>query len=448
MNAKEKQRKILLPVNAFGREFDGKLLLALLSHERGFHSFLGAKTALHKKLQQLSPMLYVAKSAHTKSAEFFAQLRRSGNQIAVLDEESLVRQSDEIYLMKHHRDALKNVAFLLTWGEDDQNLWRSSGLLHQASAAAVGNPRVDMLRPAMRSYYDAEVSSITDRFGDYVLINTNFPVVNNYITLGDHLSLADKTDYATSERQKFLNYKRGIFERFKDVIPDLSKHIYPRNLIIRPHPSELQEPWLEVAKGLGNVHVILEGSVVPWLIGARALIHNGCTSAIEYALLDKVPLSYRSGHSGEYENSLPNKLSVACPTKAALLRELSLILRAKKSGLPEAQRQILNGHIEIEDTRLCGEAILDAVNGSGPYRQSRPWFSDLHGAWREGLTFIRKFRKSFHTDKTRKRADNRNKFPDFGTDYVDARIKRFQDCLDRFHGMRSRQVARRLFEIV
>ena len=122
----DKKRKIALPVVGFAREFDGKLLLALVSRERGHRAFLGSKPALNKKASALSPMLYLAKSAYTDSVDLFAELHKAGNKIAVLDEEALVRQSDEIYLMKHHRHALQNVELLMSWGQSDQNLWRSS----------------------------------------------------------------------------------------------------------------------------------------------------------------------------------------------------------------------------------------------------------------------------------------------------------------------------------
>jgi len=451
MNTNEMKRKILFPINGFGREFDGKLLLALLAQERGFHPFIGAKSALHRKLRELSPALYIAKSAHGSSVDFFARMRRLGNQIALLDEESLVRQSDEIYMMKHRKDALKDVALLLTWGQDDLRLWQSSGLLYQASAAAVGNPRVDMLRPATRSYHGAEVSSIVDRFGNYVLINTNFPRVNHAVTLGENVTSADKTEHAARAWRKFLDYKRCVFERFKDIIPELARYVYPRNLVVRPHPSELQEPWLDVSKGHENVHVIREGGIVPWLIGARALIHNGCTSAIEYALLDKLPLSYRLEELEPYEDSLPNHLSVSCHTKDALLRELGRSLARPEATLPEKQRQILNDNIEMSADRLCGEAVLDAVQNTVPAPRNvctRYAIVDFNGIWDAILAPIRGFRKSMRSDRGRRRADALNKFPNLGTDYIDARIKRFQDCLGRFHGMRSRQVARRLFELV
>ncbi|MBC8095337.1 MAG: hypothetical protein H7Y43_05965 [Akkermansiaceae bacterium] len=445
--AERKKKKILLPIVVFAREFDGKLLLALLAREHGHRAFLGLKSALVGKMQQLSPMLYIAKSAYFDSMEFFAQLNHAGNKVAVLDEESLVRQSDEIYLMKHHRDSLENVELLLHWGQSDQNLWRSSGLLQDTETIPVGNPRVDMLRPRLRSYFDKEVSSIAGRFGDYVLMNTNFPVVNNYRTHGENLSLAESTERVISEKQKFLSYKRSLFDRFQEIVPALAKEIFPRNLVIRPHPSEMHGPWLEAAKGQTNVHVVLEGSVVPWLIGAGVLIHNGCTSAIEYALLDKMPLSYRSEKSEQYEDSLANKLSLSCFTESALLRQL----KSQQLSPSPDQRQLLKQHIEFEDGRLCGEVMLDFLErGHLPElpENNRASIFDVGGMWDTGSLYVDKLRRILLPEKKRKREYSRHKFPDIGTSYVDERIRRFQNCLGRFHGLKSRQIAHKAFEIV
>lgn len=437
-----KKGRIVIPVVGFAREFDGKLLLALVSRERGHRTFLGSKPALNKKTAQLSPMLYVAKSAYTDSVDLFAELRHAGNKIAVLDEEALVRQSDEIYLMKHHQDALENVELLMSWGQSDQHLWHSSSLKRMAPAIAVGNPRVDMLRPLLKGYFESEVASIASRFGDYVLINTNFPTVNNYLTRGESFALAAKTERAADEKKKFLAYKRRVFERFKDMVPALAKAIFPRNLVIRPHPSEMHEPWLEAAKGLTNVHIVFEGSVVPWLMGAGALVHNGCTSGIEYALLGRMALSYRSETPEDYEDSLANKLSLSCFTKETLLEALT----ERRLQLSEEQQKLLKQHIEIQDSRLCCEAMIDAIE-NGHLPEKAPGL-DLAGLWSAGMARIHAFFQPSRKKREGKTDYRRHMFPSITTDYVDERILRFQRCLGRFQGMRSKRIAARAFEIV
>ena len=59
------------------------------------------------------------------------------------------------------------------------------------------------------------------------------------------------------------------------------------NFVVRPHPSDDRQTFVNAFEGLKNVHVISEGSVIPWLIASKFVIHNECTTAIESYLLEK-----------------------------------------------------------------------------------------------------------------------------------------------------------------
>jgi len=43
-----------------------------------------------------------------------------------------------------------------------------------------GQPRNDMLRPELRPFYEDEIRKIHDRYGEYLLVNTNFNHVNAF----------------------------------------------------------------------------------------------------------------------------------------------------------------------------------------------------------------------------------------------------------------------------
>lgn len=152
-----------------------------------------------------------------------------------------------------------------------------------AHGAPVGNTRIDMLRPELRAFHAPEIAAIRARFGDYVLFNSNFATVNNVISGGTRFNLAGWVpgEQAARGATGLLAHKRNLFERFQTLLPQVAAAIAPRHLVIRPHPSEEHATWRELASGLANVSVVFEGSVVPWIAGARVLIDNGCTSAVE-----------------------------------------------------------------------------------------------------------------------------------------------------------------------
>ena len=43
-----------------------------------------------------------------------------------------------------------------------------------------GNPRSDMLRPELRSFYEPEAEEIRKTYGNFILVNTNFNHVNAF----------------------------------------------------------------------------------------------------------------------------------------------------------------------------------------------------------------------------------------------------------------------------
>ena len=47
-----------------------------------------------------------------------------------------------------------------------------------------GNPRNDLLRPELHSYYGNDVQAIKNTYGDFILVNTNFNHVNAFTPRG------------------------------------------------------------------------------------------------------------------------------------------------------------------------------------------------------------------------------------------------------------------------
>lgn len=157
---------------------------------------------------------------------------------------SYVRRT--IFLLKHERDALEKISLPLTWSEDDAELWKGTNRFDPHRILATGNPRTDMLRGELRAFHQPELDAIKNRFGDYVLLNTNFSTVNH--PENDTFSLASwvTEQHIGDQKERLLNHRRGLLERFLKVVPKIAKAIEPMRLIVRPHPSERHEPWLDV----------------------------------------------------------------------------------------------------------------------------------------------------------------------------------------------------------
>jgi surface carbohydrate biosynthesis protein len=226
---------LLLPVENLVRELDSKLLLACVAAERGFPSIIGSRTRLDFRVARFPPSIYLSKSMTPKSAKMFRILRLLGHEIIVGDEESLVYHSPEHYFGRRMSPrTLQYVSALFAWGRDNTELWQKYPDYAGTPIHAVGNPRMDLLRPELRSFVREEVREIRKRFGKFVMINTNFAMVNGFFDTfnvfrkpalpGGHAKLGaagrgTAPEFATG----YAAHKQALFEAFQQLLPALSE---------------------------------------------------------------------------------------------------------------------------------------------------------------------------------------------------------------------------------
>ena len=108
---------------------------------------------------------------------------------------------------------------------------------------------------------------------------------------------------------------------FVEAITYLANKNNGFDIVLRPHPEENIEAWKTFLEGIPNVHVIKNDSITPWVNNAFAVMHNGCTTAIEATVSGKPVITYKPFNQ-EYTFDIPNKLG----HQAESLEELSRIV--------------------------------------------------------------------------------------------------------------------------
>ena len=352
---------LYLPITSQPRELDAKLLLALVAKEQGITPVLGYKTTFRARLPGLKPGTYLSHNARDQ-AKFNDEIAALGHRIFALDEEALVRQSDEIFLRKHPENAFEHVHRVLCWGEDDAQMWERCDITPPCGTKIVGNPRMDLLRPELAAYYAERVAELHDLYGEYVLLNTNFPTVNNATPQGGGVRMKNWAldDRGQQIEQEFLSNKKAMFEATLALLKPLAEALAPLSLVLRPHPNEDHTPWEKVAAELDNVHVTFEGGVVPWLIGAKALVHNNCTTAVESAVAGTPIINFRPWYSN-YDNPLAHDLGTDCKDATAIAEAIRNLPDTSDSPLTDAQRERLRFHVASYDGDLSCDRIAAYV---------------------------------------------------------------------------------------
>jgi hypothetical protein len=89
--------------------------------------------------------------------------------------------------------------------------------------------------------------------------------------------------------------------------------------------------------------VIHEGSAIPWILGADAVVHNSCTTGVEGFLLDRPTVAYVPVRSKTYDSLLPNSVSRLANTPQELIEFVVEAARHRGRVSRGKYRQSSNG---------------------------------------------------------------------------------------------------------
>jgi len=458
---------LIIPVENQVRELDPKLLLAYVAAKRGFSSILGFRREVHFHISSFPRGIYLSKSMTAASNLMFQIMRKLGHEIVAWDEEALVHLPPDTYFSRRlSPTAMSLVSHMLAWGQDNADLWQQYPHLPDGAEIHVtGNPRNDLLRPEVRHYYEETVAELREKHGDFILINTNFNHVNAFYPGLNLFVPNDKPEgdprpgraakgMSREYAEGLKEHKQAIFEKFQQLIPAVEKAFPEYNIVVRPHPTENQEIYRQIATGCKRVEVTNEGNVVPWLMAARALIHNGCTTGVEAYVIGVPAISYRAAANDFYDLGfyrLPNLLSYQCFDLEALRLTLEKILAGELGIAVGDERKILvNEHLAALDGPLACDRIVDVCEKiiDGQSERSKPGLINRLTGYSMAKARTLKRQIKAHLPRARNKPDfHRHRYPEVSFDEMRRRIARFQQVLGDKRELRVEQISRQFFRI-
>jgi len=307
---------LILPIETKARELDAKTFIACAAAEAGFRVLLGEQNALLRRLSRLPRGFYLDKSIAPLKVPSFERLKKLGFRVLAWCEEGLVYRDRDAYL--HERvspKAFDEIEACFAWGQQQAIDVRSAVNNVPPRIFETGNPRFDLLRPGLRELYRPDSEALRARFGNFILINTNFARYNHYFGRDKTMGILKTRGLVRGEKDKvffrgWIDFLGEVFHSFEDMLPRLANAFPTRNIVVRPHPSENHDTWRKIAAGIPNVKVIYEDGSIPWLLASELSIHNSCTTGVEGALMDKPAIAYRKARSETYDSFLPHRVSV------------------------------------------------------------------------------------------------------------------------------------------
>lgn len=383
---------LILPCETRVREFDAKLLLALLATSRGHAAIVGAKKSIDLSVGRYPAGIYIGKSLTGRSRHNLDIARACGHHVVLWDEEGLVWASREVYWKtKVDATTLNTPELLIAWGEDNARAWTEHPDYGRGAAAgppvkALGNPRADLLTPRLSKLFAAEVADIQATHGRFILINTNFSRVNHLQPRQNRHLKWLREQRPDDPRGGFAAHKYELFKAFCELIPALARRLPEVQIVIRPHPSERADTWEHLAAGFSQVAVAQHGNVVAWLLASQGLIHNGCTTAVEAYQLGRPALAYRPVLSAQYDHPLPNGISLAASDVDGVAAWIERVMAAPDQVFAEqaaagAHALMSRALAGLDGDGLACERILDALEPlfATPGPAPRRWTAGLLG---------------------------------------------------------------------
>lgn len=342
---------VLFTTETISRELDWQILVASLVARSGVRCLIGRLDALLAAMASLRGAVVVGRVFDPRfpgtDLKAYAALRSRKCVFAHLDEEGAVFMGDQTrwrHTLQRRLDprVLGPGDRICTWGEFQRDVYAAGAAESGVRVEVTGHPRFDFYRDEARVFFADDATALRARFGRIVLINTNISIANHGQGIGHAFSA--RTGYEPADPGKrmdhvaYWGYATRMLVALVQLAHRLSVELPEVTIVVRPHPSESIEFYQRVLGGVSNIVVTREGSVGGWLNAADAMIHHGCTTALEASMGTGLVVDYRAAVDPRFDKMLPSSVGVPCDTEDEVLNVIRGRLRG--DALPDSRHEL------------------------------------------------------------------------------------------------------------
>jgi surface carbohydrate biosynthesis protein len=380
-------KRICLIVDNPLRDLDGLCLIAWHLVQSGCEVVLTPMYDQVYDVVALRPDLVLSNYARPNNFDLLRQYKNFGIGVVILDTEgvgewwakyarSLVKWKSNLFIDKY-----------LCWGLDQNSLLQANSDVEPAKVITTGCPRYDFINPKWRGLLDA-----TDVEAGYILINTNFPVVNPQFmnSSSDEIrSWAHTNEWVTMDSATaYGEAAREAFEEMLKTISKLCECFQSEQVVVRPHPFESIKPYEPLVEKHKNLIIRREGTSLKWIQGACALLHLNCFTALEAVFMGipVIGLEWLNKDILRQDSSEPYKVS----HNARSFQELCDWVKKIRKG------KILS--TDVNQDRYLSNLISNSyfiLDGNAAKRVSKALIDELKNSTREKIPISIRFRNKF-----------------------------------------------------
>lgn len=345
--------KVSVPVEVKSRDLRGMVWLSLRILERDDNNkiCIGETASIRDGLDIIKPDIYIQPGLsgieqNIKSCEY---ITKAGGCVLVIETEGGVFTNDNYFRENLvHKKNLEMSNIYFSWGQKQAEIVERVGS-GDTEVCISGHPRFDLLHKKLRGIYRDQAEQYQNKYGSYILVNTNFTAINR------------AGEYSTEYSADRIEYGEKILHEYTEMIENLHSDFTDYSIIIRPHPMEDLSYYRNRLSDLNDVHVLREGNVRPWMLGADTVVHKSSTSGIESALLETPVISYRPIKSEKYDADLPIAVSDEQTDYEGLRQAIANYIDTRDYSLNRSQRAELRKYFHDINNEYAADIITESV---------------------------------------------------------------------------------------
>lgn len=309
------KKHLYIPVEIKPREYVSNLLLINKAIDKNFRCYLGSKSSINRLIMYSNQAngIYFSKCSFVKKE--YQKIKKKCDHITILDQELGPALSiQEIQMgLRSMNDQIYNeyIDSYYVLGNFANEIVKQEYPQIETVIKITGWPRIDLWNK-YRYLYKRKVDEIKNSHGNFILFSSDYVFFNEKI-IASHLDELKK--FGAKENDETFKFVRDNayktlteFKKFLKIIKELDKVKFKNNLIIRPHPADDHSFWKQIRKEFKNIKVIYDGDISEWLYASNALLHRGCTTAVQSKIAN-IPTAYLISDKNYVRESLTYKIS-------------------------------------------------------------------------------------------------------------------------------------------
>jgi surface carbohydrate biosynthesis protein len=283
------------------------------------------------------------------------EIKNAGGGLVIIDSEGGLAGEDDYKRWAAKKEMADLADLHFVWGEWHKKILTDELSDYEDTVIRSGNPRFDLLSEDLREVYSKESSTYTKKYGNFILIPTNF-------------SKAAGDSGVNVSDQKLVKYHEKLVTKYTTAINQLARDI-DYNIVVRPHPREKTETYRSRLSTSEGVYIEKKGNARGWIASASALVHKSSTTGIEAALLNIPVFSYRPYKNKEYDSKLPILVSEEVNTYSQLYQALNSDLSRYSVSLSPETKEKLKNKIYNIDNEISAKKIASEIDSANIRKQ-------------------------------------------------------------------------------